>query len=71
LVHIADLNIRIINAATGQLIRQLTHSPIISTEVIAAARSAGISHSALYAARIELNVRLERVPGPGARHEWS
>jgi len=33
--------------------------------------AAGFSVSTLYKARIELNVRLERVPGVGARHTWS
>ena len=42
-----------------------------STEVIAAAAAEGISRSTLRQARIELNVRLERVPGVGARHLWS
>jgi Transcription factor WhiB len=45
--------------------------PVISTEVIADAAAAGISCSTLYKARLELNVRLQRVPGVGARHTWS
>ena len=45
--------------------------PVISTEVIADAAPAGFSCSTLYKARIDLNVRLQRVPGVGARHTWS
>jgi hypothetical protein len=46
------------------------HGPAVSTEVIAAASAAGISCSTLRKARIELNMRLARVPGVGARHMW-
>ena len=44
--------------------------PVISTEVIADAAAAGISLSTLRKARIDVNVRLQRVPGVGARHTW-
>jgi hypothetical protein len=44
---------------------------VISTQVIADATAAGISLSALHKARIDLNVRLQRVAGVGARHTWS
>jgi len=48
------------------------HRPVLSTDVIADASAAGIGYSALYKARIELCVRLERVPGgPGARYWWT
>jgi WhiB family transcriptional regulator, redox-sensing transcriptional regulator len=47
------------------------HGPVLSTEMIADAAAGGFSRTALYWARIELNVRLERVPGVGARHMWS
>jgi hypothetical protein len=44
---------------------------VVSTEVIVAATAAGFSRSTLRKARIELNVRLQRVPGGvGARHLW-
>ncbi len=42
--------------------------PVLSTEVIADAAAAGFSCSTLYKARLDLNVRLQRVPGVGARH---
>ena len=45
--------------------------PVLSTEVIADAAAAGFSCSTLRKARIDLNVRLQRVTGVGARHLWS
>jgi hypothetical protein len=47
------------------------HGPVISTQVIDDASAADISCSTLRKARLSLNVRLERVPGVGARHLWS
>jgi len=44
--------------------------PVVSTRVIADATAAGISLSTLRKARIDLNVRLQRVSGVGARHTW-
>ena len=44
--------------------------PVVSTQVIADATAAGISLSTLRKARIDLNVRLQRVSGVGARHTW-
>jgi hypothetical protein len=45
--------------------------PVISTEVIAdATAAAGFSVSTLYKARVDLNVRLQRASGVGARHTW-
>jgi hypothetical protein len=46
------------------------HGPVISTQVAADAAAAGFSVSTLYKARVSLNVRLQRVPGVGARHIW-
>jgi Transcription factor WhiB len=46
------------------------HGSVSSGQVAADAVAAGISVSTLHKARVELNVRLVRVPGPGARHEW-
>jgi hypothetical protein len=42
---------------------------VLSTEVIADA-AAGFSRFVLYQARTDLGVRLQRVPGVGARHTW-
>jgi|KBSMisStaDraftv2_1062788.scaffolds.fasta_scaffold2465711_1 hypothetical protein len=47
------------------------HGPVISTQMIADATAAGINTNALYLARHDLGVRLERVPGRGARLVWS
>jgi hypothetical protein len=44
--------------------------PVVSTRVIADATAAGISLSTLRKARIDLNVRLQRASGVGARHTW-
>ena len=45
---------------------------VLGGQALADAAAAGISVSTLRKARIELNVRLERVPGGvGARHMWS
>jgi len=45
--------------------------PVISTQVLADAAQAGFSRSTVRHARLELNVRLQRVPGVGGRHTWS
>ena len=44
---------------------------VLSTQVSADATAAGISLTTLYKELIELYVRLQRVPGVGARHTWS
>jgi hypothetical protein len=43
---------------------------VLGGQAIADAAVAGFSASTLRHARIALGVRLERVPGRGARHEW-
>ena len=46
------------------------HGPVVSTQVLRDASSAGISKTSLHLARHDLGVRLQRIAGVGARHRW-